>query len=36
MAAFDKAELIQNGVLTEALETFNLTQEGYQKGSSSI
>jgi len=31
-AAFDKAELIQNGVLAEATETLNLTQEGYQKG----
>ncbi|MBA2367677.1 MAG: TolC family protein [Candidatus Protochlamydia sp.] len=32
VASFDKAELIQNSVLTEAIETLNLTQEGYQKG----
>jgi len=32
VAAFDKAEVFQNGVLTEAMETFNLTQQGYQKG----
>lgn len=32
LAAYDKAELMHLGVLSEALETFRLTQEGYEKG----
>lgn len=32
IAAFEKAELIRNGMLIDALETFELSKEGYERG----